>query len=126
MVPYGPSGLKAAGKELFEEVTGVPTDIGDIAKAAKKGEPPQLARGKRAHREEPIRPGEVPEVRTPSGKRMDRYDPEKGHIREIKPDSPREVRRGEKQVGQYKQEMEQATRRPHTTEVTTYDPKKYE
>jgi hypothetical protein len=89
-------------------------------------EPPQLARGKRAHKAEPVRPGEIPEHPTPSGRRMDRYDPEKAHIREIKTDNPSELRRGAKTVEEYRREMEKATQRPHTTEVTPYDPKKYE
>ena len=96
------------------------------AEGAKSGEPSPLARGKRAHAEEPVRPGEVAEHPTPSGKRMDRYDPETGHIREIKPDNPRAIRQGEKQVQGYKQEMERETGREHTTEVSPYDPKKYE
>ncbi len=93
--------------------------------APKTGEPPQLVRGKRAHAEEPVLPGETPEVRTPSGKRMDRYDADKAHIREIKPDTPRAIRQGEKQVQGYKDEMEGATGRAHTTEVSPYDPDKY-
>jgi hypothetical protein len=56
---------------------------------------------------------------------MDRYNPDTGHIREIKPDNPRQLKAGESQVGAYKQEMEQATQKPHTTEVTPYDPNKY-
>lgn len=53
---------------------------------------------------------------------MDRYDEEKGHIREIKPDNPRGVRAGGKQLDRYKTEMENATGRPHTTELTKYPP----
>jgi hypothetical protein len=101
----------------------------DAAKAEKADkaakEPAQLSRGKRAHKAEPVRPGERAEVQTPSGKRMDRYNEEKGHIREIKPNNQRALRHGEKQVQNYKKEMEQATGRPHTTEVTPYDPTKY-
>jgi len=90
-----------------------------------QGEPPQLAAGKRAHREEPILPGEQAEVPTPSGRRMDRYDESQAHIREIKPNNPRQLRTGQKQVDGYRKEMEQKTGRPHTTEVTPYDPDKY-
>lgn len=89
------------------------------------GEPPQLAAGKRAHREEPILPGEQAEVPTPSGRRMDRYDESQAHIREIKPNNPRQLRTGQRQVDGYRKEMEQKTGRPHTTEVTPYDPDKY-
>ena len=100
--------------------------VAEVAEKAKAAEPRQLARGKRAHKEEPVLPGEKAEVPTPSGKRMDRYDPAKGHIREIKPNNPRAVCQGEKQVERYRQEMEKATGRPHTGEVSPYDAKKYE
>jgi len=125
VVPYVSAAALKATKKALSAISKATDSVNDVAKAAKKGEPPQLARGKRAHKEEPIRPGEEAEVRTPSGKRMDRYDREKAHIREIKSNSPREIRRGEKKVGEYKNEMEQATGRPHTTEVAPYDPNKY-
>ena len=67
---------------------------------------------------------ESPEVRTPSGTaRTDRYDETKSHIREIKPDSARGRKAGEKQLARYKKEMEDATGKPHTTELTPYVPK---
>jgi hypothetical protein len=88
-------------------------------------EPPQLARGKRAHKEEPKLPGEESEVATPSGKRMDRYNKDTCHIREIKPNNPRQIRNGEKQVREYRKEMEEETGKPHTGEVSPYDPDKY-
>jgi hypothetical protein len=84
------------------------------------GEPPQLAAGKAAHENEEVRPGEQKEVRTPSGKRMDRYDGDKAHIREIKPDNPRGERNGQRQLTKYKTGMDNATGRPHTTELTKY------
>jgi hypothetical protein len=106
------------GGEVVEEAA----EIGSRATR----EPAPLARGKRAHSEEPVRPTEKSEVTTPSGKRMDRYDATNKHIREIKPDNPRQIKRGKKQVEQYRREMEEATGEPHTGEVSTYDPKKYE
>jgi RHS repeat-associated protein len=87
------------------------------------GEPPQLKAGKEAHAAEPVRPGEKAEVRTPSGKRMDRYDEGRAHIREIKRDNPRGRKAGEKQLRGYKKEMDHATGRNHTTELTLYKPK---
>jgi hypothetical protein len=57
---------------------------------------------------------------------MDRYDEGRSHIREIKPDNPRALRDGQKQVDGYRKEMENATGRPHTTEVSPYDPAKYQ
>jgi len=100
-----------------------PTDESDASQDKK--EPPQLARGKRAHTQEPVLPGEQSEVTTPSGKRMDRYNEEQAHIREIKPDNPRAIKQGQKQAEGYKDGMEAKTGRPHTTEVTPYNPRKY-
>jgi RHS repeat-associated protein len=95
----------------------------ETSPAASK-EPAQLAAGKEAHNKEEVRPGEKAEVTTPSGKgRMDRYNESEGHIREIKPDNPRQVKAGQKQLEQYKTEMEKATNRPHSTELTLYPPK---
>ena len=83
-------------------------------------EPPQLKAGKEAHQNEEVRPGEKAEVRTPSGKRMDRYDEKNAHIREIKPDNARGERSGHKQLQNYKEEMDKHTGRDHTTELTKY------
>jgi RHS repeat-associated protein len=92
--------------------------------AQKGGEPPQLKAGKEAHKNEEVRPGEKAEVRTPSGKRMDRYNADKAHIREIKPNNARGRKAGEQKLKGYKKEMDKATGRDHTTELTVYDKKK--
>lgn len=120
-----PEGAKPqqAQTQAEADIKGKPTSDGP--KNVTQGEPPQLARGKRAHKEEPVLPGEKMEAPTPLGKRMDRYNSETGHIREIKPDNPRQIKAGEKQVEQYRKEMEKATGRPHTGEVSPYDPKNY-
>jgi hypothetical protein len=39
------------------------------------------------------------------------------------PDNARGEQSGQKQLERYKTEMEQATRKPHTTELTKYPPK---
>lgn len=96
---------------------------GTKAATPKNGEPPQLRAGKEAHAAEPVRPGEKAEVRTPSGKRMDRYNADKAHIREVKPNNARGRAAGEKQLRGYKTEMDKATGKSHTTELTTYDKK---
>lgn len=86
-----------------------------------KNEPPQLTAGREAHNNEEVRPGEEKEVRTADGKgRMDRYDKDKGHIREIKPDNARGEKEGRKQLARYKRAQEKATRKSHTTELTKY------
>lgn len=90
---------------------------------AARGEPPQLARGKAAHKAEPVRPGERAEVRTSDGRgRMDRYDKDKAHIREIKPDNPRGRAAGQKQLERYKASEEAVSGREHTTELVLYPP----
>lgn len=92
--------------------------------AKKGGEPPQLKAGKEAHNNEEVRPGEKAEVRTPAGKRMDRYNADKAHIREIKPNNARGRKAGQKQLKGYKKEMDKETGKKHTTELTTYDKSK--
>lgn len=57
---------------------------------------------------------------------MDRYDAERNHIREIKPNNSRGSSQGEKQVQSYRKEMEESTGREHSTEVTLYDPTKFQ
>jgi hypothetical protein len=52
-----------------------------------------------------------------------RYDADKRHIREIKPDNARGEKTGQKQLDRYKAEMDQTPRKPHTTELTKYPPK---
>jgi len=113
------------GNESGSPVAGLLTSEGTNTLVAARSEPPQLARGKRAHKEEPVLPGEKCEVPTPSGKRMDRYNEGIRHIREIKPNNPRAVKDGQRQVEGYRIEMEAATGAPHTSEVSQYNPDKY-
>ncbi len=54
---------------------------------------------------------------------MDRYNAKKAHIREIKPNNARGHKAGQKQLQGYKTEMDNATGKKHTTELTTYDKK---
>lgn len=90
---------------------------------AKSSEPWMLKAGKEAHENEEVRPGEEKEVRTPSGQRMDRYNKEDAHIREIKPNNARGEKSGNAQLQRYKNEMDKATGRSHTTELTKYPPR---
>lgn len=89
---------------------------------SKGGEPPQLKAGKEPHKNAEVRPGEKVGVQTPSGTgRMDRYDADQAHIREIKPNNARGEKTGQRQLERYQKEMEGATKRPHTTtELTKY------
>ena len=45
---------------------------------------------------------------------------EKRDVKELKPDNPRAVRRGEKQLEGYKQELEETTGEEWTGQVETY------
>jgi RHS repeat-associated protein len=120
--PQGREQIRAIGVSTGQMVT---TAVGAIRSWFQadnsRGEPPQLKEGKEAHKKEEVRPGEKAEVPTPSGNgRMDRYDADKAHIREIKPDNSRGERSGQKQLDRYRKEMEDATGRPHTTELTKW------
>ena len=48
------------------------------------------------------------EFRLPSGRRADAVSLEKGDVRELKPNNPKAIKRGEKQVKEYMKELENA------------------
>ena len=117
-------GMRAAGKEVFEEATGIP--VGGLPSSPRKGgETSYTAAGRRAHAEEPLPPGFERESRLPSGKRMDGYNPQTKEVIELKPNNPRAIRRGERQVDGYCRECDQTKGPGHTGRVQTYEPKKY-
>jgi RHS repeat-associated protein len=95
------------------------------ASAATKGETRFTAAGRRAHAEEPLPPGFERAVRLPSGKRMDGYNAAERQVIEIKPNNPRAIRRGSRQVEGYCQECDDAIGSGHTGRVQTYDQAKY-
>jgi RHS repeat-associated protein len=115
---------QAQAQQQAQETEQEPEPAPASGGAMKGGEPPQLKAGKEAHKNEEVRPGEKAEVRTPSGKRMDRYNTDKAHIRELKPNNARGRKAGEQKLKGYKKEMDKATGREHTTELTVYDKKK--
>jgi RHS repeat-associated protein len=119
----GAAPTPGAGSEMPGPLLGEkPLLTENVSEKPNSSEPPQLAEGKQAHRDEPVREGEKPEVTTPSGTgRMDRYDSDKAHIREIKPNNPRGTRSGRRQLDRYKKEMDQATGKDHSTELTLND-----
>ncbi len=88
-------------------------------------EPEEVALGKQAHRQNEIRPGEKDEVGVtdrngkPSG-RMDRYDKDRRHIREIKPENAEGIRDGTEQLRRYRREKERETGEAHTIELTLW------
>jgi hypothetical protein len=73
---------------------------------ASSGETPATAKGRKAHRDWDPGPGFEKEVTLPSGKRADAVNPETKQVKELKPDNARAMKRGEKQVEQYRKELE--------------------
>lgn len=86
------------------------------------GESAKAARGREAHKNYENALGEGYEFNRslPSGRRPDAIDAENRIVRELKPDNPRAVRRGERQVEGYKKELEQMTGDKWTSHVDTY------
>lgn len=60
------------------------------------------------------------EVRLPSDRRADAVNWDRRDVKELEPGNPRAVRRGEKQLEGYKQELEETTSEEWTGEVETY------
>jgi hypothetical protein len=79
-----------------------------------------VKRGQKAHKD--YKPGEgyEKEVRTPSGKRADAVNYDKQHVKELKPNNPNAVKRGEKQVKGYEEEFQKEYGGKWTSEVETY------
>lgn len=113
--------VRAAG-HAAEEIRVVEKSA-EAAKAVKSGgESAKAARGREAHKNYENALGEGYEFNQalPSGKRPDAIDAENRIVRELKPDNPRAVRRGERQVEGYKKELEQMTGEKWTSHVDTY------
>jgi len=62
------------------------------------------------------------EVRPPSGKRADAVNPDKQEVKELKPDNPRAVKQGKRQVEEYRRELEETEGGSWTGKVETYKP----
>lgn len=56
---------------------------------------------------------------------MDAYNPETRDVIEIKPNTPRQIKRGEKQVQDYCAECNEVYGPGHTGRVQTYEPEPY-
>ncbi|HYO55539.1 hypothetical protein [Archangium sp.] len=86
------------------------------------GETEATKRGRQAHKD--WKPGEgfKKEVRLPSGKRADAVNPDKREVKELKPDTPRAVKQGERQVEEYRRELEETEGGSWTGKVETYKP----
>jgi hypothetical protein len=92
------------------------------AKAAHGGETAATKAGRRAHDNYRNALGDGYEYseRLPSGLKPDAIDYENSVVRELKPDNPRAIRRGERQVERYRRELEVLTGRAWRGIVDTY------
>ncbi|HLL05767.1 MAG TPA: hypothetical protein VK539_34675 [Myxococcaceae bacterium] len=84
------------------------------------GESEATKRGREEHKNWQPGEGYEKEVILPSGKRADAVNWEKQDVKELKPDNPRAIRHGEKQLEGYKKELEETTGEEWTGTVETY------
>jgi len=79
------------------------------------------ARGRQVHKDWNYGSGFEKEFTLPSGKRVDAINFETKTVVELKPNNPRAIGRGEKQVEAYRQELERVYGGSWTSKVETYD-----
>ncbi|MBL9179823.1 MAG: hypothetical protein JNM65_17315 [Verrucomicrobiaceae bacterium] len=91
-----------------------------ISDAAKSGETAATKAGRQAHKDWEPGEGFEKEVTLPSGKRADAVNLETKQVKELKPDNARAVKRGEKQVEGYRQELQKEHGGDWTGAVETY------
>jgi hypothetical protein len=84
------------------------------------GETEATKRGRQAHKDWDPGDGFEKEVRLPSGKRADAVNPETQEVKELKPDNPRAIKRGERQVEEYRRELEETEGGSWKGTVETY------
>lgn len=126
---WGDVGASAVGGGMSGGLTGplgkALSSLKKVSSAARKargGENAATAAGRRAHANYGTALGSEYDmrVRLPSGRRPDAVNWEKHEVRELKPDNPAAVRRGERQVERYRKELEEVTGEPWTSEVDVY------
>ncbi len=84
------------------------------------GETAATARGRLAHEQYDPGAGYDTEVTLPSGRRADAVNRNERIVRELKPDNARAIRRGARQVNQYRLELEEMTGEWWDAVVDTY------
>jgi hypothetical protein len=89
---------------------------------ASGGDSALAARGREAHENyKNALPGDYDhQVTLPSGKRPDAVNWKTKDVRELKPDNPKAISRGQRQVDKYRQELEDVTGDSWSTHVDTY------
>lgn len=100
-------------------------DTARAVKSVKNGETASTKAGREAHKQWNPGEGFQKEVQLKNGKRADAVNFEKRHVKELKPDNPRAIKRGEKQVEEYRQQLENQTGEKWTCSVETYCPQLY-
>jgi hypothetical protein len=100
-----------------------PDDPCDKAgKRGKSGETAATAAGRAAHKRWQPPPGFQKEFRLPSGGRADAVNPTTREVIELKPNNPRAIRGGQRQVQRYVDELSEMTGQPWSGRVETYNP----
>jgi RHS repeat-associated protein len=95
-----------------------------VARGAQNAKVAAAARkGQEAHKAAQYGEGFEKEAHLPSGKRMDAYNAKTKQVVELKPNNPRAIKRGQKQVEQYCKECDKVYGKGHTGTVRTYEPK---
>jgi len=92
------------------------------AASCTSGESSTAEEGRRAHKNSvtALGDGYDDKVVLDSGRKPDAVNHEKREVRELKPDNERTIKKGEKQVVQYRQELEKMTGEKWTSKVDTY------
>jgi hypothetical protein len=96
--------------------------LGAAGGSSRGGESEATVAGRRAHDNYGTALGNSYDTRVklPSGKKPDAVDWVKRDVRELKPDNPRAVARGQRQVESYRQELEEMTGEPWTSAVDVH------
>ncbi|GAA1250398.1 RHS repeat-associated core domain-containing protein [Janibacter melonis] len=104
LVPLG-SGVKLA--KFAKNAENAADAAGDArtANRAVNGETSATRRGREMHKNWDYGPGYVKEFRLKSGKRVDALNAETRHVQELKPNNPRAIRQGQRQVQGYVDEL---------------------
>lgn len=87
----------------------------------KSGEAVATARGRAPHIAKEYGPG-YKKIQTYKWGKVDAVNIETANLVELKPNNPKAIRRGEKQLETYKNELEAEYAKPFKGRVETYDP----
>lgn len=117
--PAAPAEKPQGPKETTGKIKGKKAD----GYTRKTGETEHTARGRQMHKDWNPGKGYQKEFQLPSGKKVDAINFQKKHIKELKPNTPKQIREGQKQVEGYIKEAEKAYGGRWSGSVETYDVK---